>query len=73
MLDSYCTIREMNPTTVWILHPERGIAIFSATGDRGALVSQVKRAQYEEWSIASLDSYPGLDLALGFEELRNWV
>jgi hypothetical protein len=72
VLDSFCTIREMNPTTVWIFHPERGIAIFSATGDRGALVSQVKRNQYEQWTFASLDPYPGMDLTFGFEELTDW-
>ena len=72
VLDSYCTLREMNPTTVWIFHPERGTAVFSASGDRGALVSKIKRESYEQWGFSTLEPYPGLNLAMSFRELTDW-
>ncbi|PTL82139.1 hypothetical protein [Vitiosangium sp. GDMCC 1.1324] len=72
VLDSFCTLREMNPTTVWIFNPERGTVVFSARGDRGALVSKVKRDQYEQWGFSTLEPYPGLKLAMTFSELTSW-
>lgn len=59
-------------TTVTILHPERGAVGFSATGDHDALVSKIRRGDYEEWFIWSGDPYPRLALRATFPELIAW-
>jgi hypothetical protein len=34
VVSEYCTIKEINPTAIFVFHPQRGVATFRARGDR---------------------------------------
>ncbi|HYO55467.1 hypothetical protein, partial [Archangium sp.] len=72
MLNSYCTLKELNRTGVIVIHPERGVVGLKARGVQDKPVSTLRRAQYSEWGLSSTDGQRGLTLDASAEALVAW-
>ena len=72
VINSYCTLKEINPHGVIVIHPERGQVSFKARGVQGKPVSTLRRAQYAEWGFSSMDGKSGLTLEASADELVAW-
>jgi hypothetical protein len=72
VINAYCTLKEINPAKVIVIHPERGVVDLKARGVQDKPVSTLKRAQYSEWGITSTDGQRGLTLGASADALVAW-
>ncbi len=72
VVNSYCTLKEINPTAVIVIHPERGVVQLKASGVQDKPVSTLRREQYSDWGFASMDGQRGLTLDASADALVAW-
>ncbi|HYH97341.1 hypothetical protein [Hyalangium sp.] len=72
VINSYCTLKEINRTGVIVIHPERGVVALKARGVQDKPVSTLRRAQYSEWGVSSTDGQRGLTLDASADALVAW-
>ena len=72
VINSYCTLKEIPQSGVFVIHPERGVVTLKARGVQNKPVSTLRRAQYSEWGFSSTDGKRGLTLNASADALVAW-